>query len=65
MLKPIEVHVLSTVEAETTKWYHVNPQSSFPIYIHSLKNIDGDKFLNMMNAEIDVMNGLMKKNCSC
>lgn len=50
--KPIEVHVLSTVERENTKWYHVNPESSFPIYIHSLKNIDGDKFLNRMNAKI-------------
>ena len=35
--KPIEVHVLSTVEKENTKWYKVNPDSRFPIYIHSLK----------------------------
>jgi len=50
--KPIEVHVLSTVEMEKTKWYHVNSKSRFPIYIHSLKNIDGDKFLNRMNVKI-------------
>ena len=36
--KDIEVHVLSTVEAEKTKCYKINPDSSFPIYIHSLKS---------------------------
>ena len=45
--KPIEVHVLSTAEKEKTKWYNVNSKSSFPIFIHSLKDIDGDKFLNL------------------
>lgn len=30
--KPIEVHVLSTVEAETTKWYHVNAIQFSNIY---------------------------------
>ena len=51
--KPIEVHVLSSAETEMVKWHNVNPDSRFPIYIHSLKNYDGDKFLNMMNAKID------------
>ena len=32
--KPIEVHVLSTVESEKTKCYKVNPDSRFPIYIY-------------------------------
>ena len=50
--KPIEVHVLSTVESEKTKCYKVNPDSRFPIYIHSLKSIDGDKFINKMNTKI-------------
>lgn len=50
--KQIEVHVLSTVEVEKTKCYKVNPESRFPIYIHSLKNYDGDEFINMMNAKI-------------
>lgn len=50
--KPIEVHVLSTVESEKTKCYKVNPDSRFPIYIHSLKSIDGDKFINEMNTKI-------------
>ena len=48
--KNIEVHVLSTVEVEKTKYYKINKDSSFPIYIHSLKSYDGDEFLNMMNA---------------
>jgi predicted transcriptional regulator len=51
--KPIEVHVLSSVETEKVKWYNINPDSRFPIYIHSLKDYDGDKFLNMMNAKIE------------
>lgn len=51
--KPIEVHVLSSAETEKVKWYNVNPDSRFPIYIHSLKDYDGDKFLNMMNAKIE------------
>ncbi|WP_405296463.1 hypothetical protein [Methanobrevibacter sp.] len=50
--KPIEVHVLSTAERERTKWYKVSEDAIFPIYIHSLKYIDGDKFLNMMNSKI-------------
>ncbi|MBE6495219.1 MAG: hypothetical protein E7Z78_02130 [Methanobrevibacter thaueri] len=50
--KPIEVHVLSTVESEKTKCYKINPDSRFPIYIHSLKSIDGDKFINKMNTKI-------------
>ncbi|WP_296801644.1 hypothetical protein [uncultured Methanobrevibacter sp.] len=44
------MHVLSTVEAEKTKCYKINPDSSFPIYIHSLKSYDGDEFLNMINT---------------
>ncbi len=50
--KDIEVHVLSTVELEKTKWYKINPDSSFQIYIHSLKNRDGDEFLNSMKTKI-------------
>ena len=50
--KDIEGHVLSTVEAEKTKCYKINPDSSFPIYIHSLKSYDGDEFLNMINTKI-------------
>ena len=50
--KDIEVHVLSTVEGEKTKCYKINPDSSFPVYIHSLKDWDGDEFLNMMKAKI-------------
>ena len=46
------MHVLSTVEAEKTKCYKINPDSSFPIYIHSLKSYDGDEFLNMINTKI-------------
>ena len=51
--KPIEVHVLSTAESEKIKWYKVNPDSRFPIYIHSLKGIDGDKFINKMINKIE------------
>lgn len=51
--KPIEVHVLSTAEGEKTKWYNVSVESVFPIYIHSLKHIDGEKFLNRMNNKIE------------
>ena len=50
--KPIEVNVLSTVEEKQTKWYNVSEESVFPIYIHSLKNYDGDEFLNKMNDKI-------------
>lgn len=50
--KPIEVHVLSTVEKEKTKHYKINKDAQFPIYIHSLKRIDGDKFINKMNSKI-------------
>ena len=50
--KPIEVHVLSTVELEKTKWYNINPDSRFPIYIHSLKSIDKDKLINKMTTKI-------------
>ena len=46
------MHVLSTVEAEKTKCYKINPDSSFSIYIHSLKSYDGDEFLNMINTKI-------------
>lgn len=51
--KPIEVHVLSTIEKEQVKWYHVNPDSRFPIYIHSLKQYDGDEFLYSMKSKIE------------
>ena len=60
--KPIEVHVLSTVEKEQTKWYNVNSEACFPIYIHSLKNIDGDKLLNRMNAKIGTNQKLTTKD---
>ena len=50
--KDIEVHVLSTVEKETVKCYKINSKARFPIFIHSLKKYDGDKFLNMMNSKI-------------
>ena len=59
--KDIEVHVLSTVEVENIKCYKVNPDSSFPIYIHSLKNYDGDEFLNTMNSKIENNQQLNKK----
>ena len=51
--KPIEVHVLSTIEAEKTKCYKVNSESRFPIYIHSLKKYDGNEFLNIINTKIE------------
>ena len=51
--KPIEVHVLSSAEQEKTKCYKVNPESRFPIFIHSMKKYDGDKFLNRMNSKIE------------
>ena len=60
--KPIEVHVLSTVEKEQTKWYNVNSEACFPIYIHSLKNIDGDKLLNRMNTKIGTNQKLTTKD---
>lgn len=50
--KPIEVHVLSTIEKEQVKWYNVSSQARFLIYIHSLKNINGDKLINSMNTKI-------------
>jgi len=59
--KDIEVHVLSTVEAEKIKCYKINPDSSFPIYIHSLKSYDGDEFLNTMNAKIEKNQQLSQK----
>lgn len=51
--KPIEAHVLSTIEAKKTKCYKVNSESRFPIYIHSLKKYDGNEFLNIMNTKIE------------
>lgn len=59
--KPIEVHVLSTVESEKTKCYKVNPESRFPIYIHSLKNYEGKEFLNNMKIKIKDNQELNKK----
>ena len=59
--KDIEVHVLSTVEAEKTKCYKINPDSSFLIYIHSLKSYDGDEFLNMINTKISNNQQLSEK----
>lgn len=51
--KKIEVHVLSTSEKEQTKFYSVCDEAVFPIYVHSLKEYDGDEFLNMMNDKIE------------
>ena len=59
--KPIEVHVLSTVENDNTKCYKINPQSRFSIYIHSLKKYDGDEFLNTMNVKIENKKRISKK----
>jgi hypothetical protein len=59
--KDIEVHVLSTVEAEKTKFYKVNQDSIFTIYIHSLKNYDGDEFLNKMKTKISNNQQLSEK----
>ena len=60
--KPIEVHVLSTVEKKKTKWHNVSSEACFPIYIHSLKNIDGDKLLNRANAKIGTNQKLTTKD---
>ncbi len=59
--KPIEVHVLSTVEDEKTKWYNVNPEARFPIYIHSLRNYNGEKFLNNIKSKIQDKKEFSKK----
>ena len=59
--KDIEVHVLSTVEAEKIKFYNVNRDSIFTIYIHSLKNYDGDEFLNKMKTKISNNQQLSEK----
>lgn len=59
--KPIEVHVLSTIENEKTKCYRINPESRFPIYIHSLKNYNSDEFLNSINVKINDNKDLSKK----
>ena len=59
--KPIEVHVLSTVENDNTKCYKVNLQSRFPIYVHSLKKYDADEFLNKMNVKIQNKKRISKK----
>lgn len=50
--KNIELHVLSTMEVEKTKCYKINPESRFPIYVHSLKNYDSNKFLNIIKIKI-------------
>ena len=59
--KPIEVHVLSTVEREKVKCYKISKDARFPIYIHSLKNYDGNIFLNKMKAKIEHNESLNKK----
>ncbi|WP_405291453.1 hypothetical protein [Methanobrevibacter sp.] len=59
--KPIEVHVLSTIEKDNTKCYMVNQQSRFPIYIHSLEKYDADEFLNTINVKIENKKKLSKK----
>ena len=59
--KPIEVHVLSSVEINRVKWYHVNPDSKFPIYIHSLKSYDEKEFINTMKTKIEDDGNLNEK----
>ena len=59
--KPIEVHVLSSVETNRVKWYHVNPDSKFPIYIHSLKSYDEKEFINTMKTKIEDEGNLNEK----
>ena len=44
--------VLSTVEKDGVKLYNVSLKACFCIYLHFLKNIDGDKVLNKMNVKI-------------
>lgn len=50
--KDIEVHVLSTVENEKTKYYNISDEAVFPIYIHSLKTFDGDDVIAMVSDKI-------------
>ena len=50
--KDIEVHVLSTVEKEKTKFYKISDEAVFPIYIHSLKSFDGDEIINRISDKI-------------
>ena len=50
--KEIEVHVLSSVENEKINIYKVNEYSQFPIFIHSLKEMDFNKFINNINSKI-------------
>ena len=59
--KPIEVHVLSTLEKTNTKCYKINSQAKFPIYIHSLKNYEADEFLNSIKIKIKNKIKLSKK----
>ena len=59
--KPIEVHVLSTIEKDNTKCYMVNQQSRFPIYIHSLEKYDAYVFLYTINFKIENKKKLSKK----
>ena len=50
--KDIEVHVLSTVEKEKTKFYKISYEAVFPIYIHSIKSFDGDEIINTISDKI-------------
>jgi hypothetical protein len=34
------------------KCYKVNPKSRFPIFIHSLKDLNGDEFINRMKTKV-------------
>lgn len=40
------------VEKNVVKLYNVSSKDCFPIYLHFLKNIDGDKLLNKMDVKI-------------
>ena len=60
--KPIEVHVLSTIENDNTKCYMINQQSRFPIYVHSLKRYQAHEFLNSINIKIQNKKKISKKD---
>jgi hypothetical protein len=46
---------------QKTKCYNINPESRFPIYIHSLKGYDGNKFLNNIRFKIKSEDVISKK----
>ena len=60
--KPIEVHVLSTAENEQVKIYKISEDAYFPIYIHTLKNIDADKQINIITTKIKNNENITRKD---